>query len=191
MNRKLILVNSVLIGLLLSVGVGLASAQGLVAQGLYVDRDIINPQESATVTVPLTNPDNLYGATLYQGFATPISNVAGSSSITGGGAVYLSAGETKTVTLQIENSGNLPKDTLATFTYSVTNENGDVLYSKDVPLLLKQGLGLPTESSSQTLEPQQETQNNATFTLAMVALIVIVLSIVGFAVFFGLKKNNR
>jgi ABC-type Na+ efflux pump permease subunit len=176
--------------LIFSIGTSLPLVQGLVSQSFSVDKDTIKPQESAIVTVTLTNPDNVYGTTLSQGFAKPSPNVAGSLAITGGGAVYLSAGETKTVTLEIKNTGNLAQDSLTAFTYSITNQNDETIYTKDISLLLKQGLNLATESPSPTTTLQQHDQNNFILLLAFAILVVLILSLVCFTVFSVHKRKS-
>ena len=49
--------------------------------------------------------------------------------------------EQKTVTLHIENTGNLGEDVQTTFTYHVYDgRSGEIPFSKDVELIFKAGL---------------------------------------------------
>ena len=108
-------------------------------ESFTVDRTRVDAGSSATATVKLKNNSNFTGGVI-QGFSIP-SEVAGSCSITGGGGESFLANEEKTVNLQIKNTGNLASDVTTTFTYTVTNENGDVTAQKTLQLAFIHGLG--------------------------------------------------
>jgi hypothetical protein len=108
-------------------------------ESFTVDRTRVDAGSSATATVKLKNSSNFTGG-VTQGFSTP-SEVVGSCSITGGGGVNFAANEQKAVDLQIKNAGNLASDVTTTFTYTVTNENGDVTAQKTLQLTFIHGLG--------------------------------------------------
>jgi len=111
------------------------------ARDFSVDRTIVAPGSTATVTVTLDNDDNYAGGVM-QGFSVP-TEVAGSCSITGGGGATFAAGEKgKIVNLGITNTGNLDEDTNAVFTYRVTNQEGTVTAEKQVELTFQAGLGV-------------------------------------------------
>jgi hypothetical protein len=57
--------------------------------------------------------------------------------------------------------------------------------------MLKQGIGLPTNSPSPTPTQQQPDQNNSVLIFTLIALGGLVLTLVGFVVFSGYKKKTR
>lgn len=118
---------------------GLSSAQ--IVSDFNIDRDTIFKEFSATVTVTLTNPALYKSISVSHGFSIP-SSVSGSCAVTGGdGSLYLGGTEQKTVTLHIENTGNLGEDVQTTFTYHVYDgRSGEIPFSKDVELIFKAGL---------------------------------------------------
>jgi len=107
-----------------------------------VDRATVGAGQTALVNVVIKNTSPFAGA-IAQGVNIP-PDVASSIAVTGGdGALYFQAGEEKTVTLQIKNTGNLVSDKTVSFTYSLQNDEPRVTDSRTFSLTFQAGLGNP------------------------------------------------
>jgi len=113
-----------------------------ITQPLSFDRYTLNAGETATGTVKLRNTSP-YSGTVSVGIQSP-DNLKYTAEISGGdGAMDFNAGEEKTVTFTIKNTGLLDEQLSGTFRFSVTNQQPRETASQSFSMTFKPGLGIP------------------------------------------------
>jgi hypothetical protein len=110
-------------------------------QSFSIDKTTLQVGETATVTAILKNNAG-FGGTASVGLLSPGSLQMVASTTGGDGNLAFAAGETKTVSIQVKNTGMADADTSGSFTFKVTNTEGRITASRAFDLLFKAGLSI-------------------------------------------------